>query len=94
MSGIRTWNVFAMNVVKTDEWYCKTCDAGPWSEDVIGSNEKLIVKYHRDLGHVLAEYKEPKPKVIFEREIWNDEDRENFKKFLREEELLKSGVTL
>lgn len=77
----------------TIEYFCKTCDAGPWSEDAIGSDGKSIVKLHRYLGHDAVEYKE-KLKDISQRDIWNDKDRENFKKFLREERLLKSGREL
>ena len=72
------------------EYFCDTCNAGPWSQDAIGSNEKLIVQFHIDLGHVLVEYVEPVSKDIFQREIWNDKKRKNFKKLLREEKI-KSG---
>lgn len=60
------------------ECICNTCDAGPWSEDAIGSGGLYIVKTHRDLGHDVIEYQEPE-KIEFEREIWNDEDRTIFK---------------
>jgi len=78
----------------SEEYICNTCDAGPWGEDEKGSNGKLIVKFHRILGHDVVEYTVSAPRIIFEREIWNDEDRENFKKFLREERLLNSGEEL
>lgn len=41
------------------EWYCNTCNAGPWSEDEKGSDGKSIVKLHRKLKHDVVEYHEP-----------------------------------
>jgi hypothetical protein len=41
------------------EWHCKSCDAGPWSEDASGSDGKSIVKLHRKLNHEVVKYKEP-----------------------------------
>ncbi|HEY4680052.1 MAG TPA: hypothetical protein VIH04_02175 [Nitrosarchaeum sp.] len=76
-----------------EEYRCNDCDAGPWSENALGSDGIPIVKFHRDLKHDVVECKEPTSKDIFEREIWNDKDRKNFKKSLREERLLKSGET-
>jgi|APSaa5957512535_1039671.scaffolds.fasta_scaffold10009_4 hypothetical protein len=70
---------------KTIEYICNTCDgAGPWSEDARGSDGFSIVKFHRKLGHVVVEYQEPE-KIKHDYGKWNDEDRENFKKSLREE---------
>ncbi len=43
------------------EYYCVTHDAGPWSENAIGSNNKPIVKLHRNLGCNVVEVKD-KPK--------------------------------
>lgn len=77
----------------TSEYFCKTCDAGPWNEDATGSDGIHIVKFHSDLKHDVIEYKEPE-KIEFERNIWNDEDRIKFKKSLREERLLKLGGEL
>lgn len=42
------------------EYFCKTCNAGPWGEDEKGSDGKLIVKLHRYLGHNVVEYVKPK----------------------------------
>jgi|APSaa5957512535_1039671.scaffolds.fasta_scaffold08917_4 P4 family phage/plasmid primase-like protien len=69
---------------KTKEQFCNTCDAGPWSEDAIGSGGFLIVESHRKLGHDVVEYQEPE-KIKFTFTKWTDKDRENFKKSLREE---------
>lgn len=44
------------------EYYCVTHDAGPWREDALGSNNKPIVKTHRDLGCNVVELKD-KPKL-------------------------------
>ena len=43
--------------------YCNTCDAGPWSEDAIGSDGSPIVKLHRNLKHDVIEYKEPEKSI-------------------------------
>lgn len=75
------------------EYVCKTCDAGPWSEDATGSDGISILILHRNLKHDVIKYKKPK-KIKFERDIWNNEDRIQFKKLLREEKLLKSGGEL
>jgi len=61
------------------EFFCNTCDAGPFGLHEKG-NVGLIVDYHKNQGHEVIEYHVPESKDIFEREIWNDEDRENFKK--------------
>lgn len=61
-----------------NQFYCNTCDAGPWNKDAMGSDGLPIVKLHRNLKHDVIKYKEPE-KIKFEREIWNDEDRTIFK---------------
>jgi hypothetical protein len=45
------------------EYYCVTHDAGSWNENALGSNNKPIVKIHRDLGCNVVEVKD-KPKLI------------------------------
>ena len=40
------------------ESYCKSCNAGPWSEDATGSDGKSIVGFHRKLKHDVVEYME------------------------------------
>lgn len=70
---------------KTIEYICNTCGgAGPWSENARGSDGLSIVKFHRRLRHDVVEYKKPE-KIKYDNGKWNDEDRENFKKSLREE---------
>jgi hypothetical protein len=57
------------------EYYCLTHDAGPWSEDAIGSNGKLIVQTHRNLDCKIVEYKD-KPKLRG-KENWGHTEIEN-----------------
>ena len=46
---------------KVDEFYCLTHDAGSWSENALGSDNRPIVKTHRDLGcHVIPVKDKPK----------------------------------
>jgi len=78
---------------KTIEYFCNTCDAGPWSEDAVGSAGVLIVKTHRDLGHDVIEYQEPE-KIKHNYDKWNDEDRENFKKSLKEKTQIQNLAEL
>ena len=59
----------------TIEYICKNCpwtddDVGPFSEDATGSDDKPIIKFHRDKGHNVIEYEEN----VFTpgREITND----------------------
>src|SRR3989338_2909310 len=42
------------------EYFCKTCDAGPWSDDAVGSDGKSIVKLHIDLKHEVIKYHDEK----------------------------------
>ena len=74
---------------KIIEYICNTCDAGPWGEDAIGSSNLPIVKFHRDLGHDVIEYQEPE-KIKHDYGKWNNEEREKFKKSLREEGLIQN----
>ena len=63
----------------TIEYVCKTChDAGPWSEDATGSDDKLIVKFHRDLGHDVVEYEEPESQIMSDYGIWDKEQQDQF----------------
>ena len=48
----------------TIEYECKDCPftgdtCGPWSEDATGSDDKPILKLHRDAGHNVVEYEDP-----------------------------------
>ncbi len=44
------------------QYYCVTHDAGPWSEDEVGSDGNSIVKLHRNLGCKIVEEKD-KPRL-------------------------------
>jgi len=57
------------------EYYCITHDAGPWSDDAIGSGGYPIVQTHRDLGCKIVESKD-KPKLKG-KENWGNTKIEN-----------------
>ena len=42
------------------EYYCNTCDAGPFTKDEKGSLGKTIYQFHKEQGHQLVEYKKEK----------------------------------
>ncbi len=83
----------------TIEYVCLKCpwtddDVGPFSEDATGNNDMLIIKFHRDAGHDVIEYKEnifvPNKTITNDFELvdnytsWNKVDRkkENVEKMV------------
>jgi putative DNA primase/helicase len=65
----------------TIEFICKDCpftgnNVGPFSEDATGSDDKPILKFHRDAGHNIVECEESRSSVNYG--VWGEEDREQF----------------
>ena len=42
-------------------YFCKSCDAGPWSMNEVGTNGIKIVNFHIEHGHEVIKWKEPEP---------------------------------
>lgn len=46
-------------IIDTQLFFCKSCNAGPWTITEKGSNGKSIYNFHADAGHQIVPYTDP-----------------------------------